>query len=100
MTKARIAESKNILMKCMEDHDHEGCILSVMHGKNMCGCLRYGFTSILLLHFSLEVHEATTHDGRRVAVKVQHAGIRESSVADIATIELLVAAVRVIFPVS
>ncbi|GAX83513.1 hypothetical protein CEUSTIGMA_g10938.t1 [Chlamydomonas eustigma] len=45
-----------------------------------------------------QVHEASTHDGKKVAVKVQHAGIRETSVADIATIEFLVSAVRLIFP--
>jgi aarF domain-containing kinase len=37
-------------------------------------------------------------DGRRLAVKVQHGGLRESSAADIATVAALVAAARWIFP--
>lgn len=41
-----------------------------------------------------QVHVAHAHDGRKLAVKVQHAGLRESSAADIATVELLVQAVR------
>ena len=43
---------------------------------------------------------ATGVDGRQYAVKVQHAGLRETSAADIATIELLVTAVRRLFPVG
>jgi aarF domain-containing kinase len=46
-----------------------------------------------------QVHVAESHDGRKLAVKVQHPGLRESSTADIATIEALVKAVRTIFPV-
>ncbi len=46
----------------------------------------------------LQVHEAYTHDGQHVAVKVQHEGLRESSVADIATIEALVSIVKWVFP--
>lgn len=45
-----------------------------------------------------QVHTATTHDGRKVAVKVQHAGLRESCAADITTIEFLVSAARAVFP--
>ncbi|GIL72531.1 hypothetical protein Vretimale_4271 [Volvox reticuliferus] len=45
-----------------------------------------------------QVHEARDHTGRRLAVKVQHAGLRESCAADVATISALVAAVRWIFP--
>ncbi|KAF6264636.1 ABC1 family-domain-containing protein [Scenedesmus sp. NREL 46B-D3] len=45
-----------------------------------------------------QVHVATAHDGTKLAVKVQHAGLRESCAADVATIEFLVNAVRVIFP--
>jgi aarF domain-containing kinase len=44
------------------------------------------------------VHVATAHDGSKLAVKVQHAGLRESCAADVTTIEFLVNAVRVIFP--
>ena len=46
-----------------------------------------------------QVHVATAFDGRRLAVKVQHAGLRESCVADTTTIEVLVKAVKVVFPV-
>jgi hypothetical protein len=45
-----------------------------------------------------QVHVATAHDGTKLAVKVQHAGLRESCVADTTTIEFLVKAVRVVFP--
>lgn len=33
-----------------------------------------------------QVHRAVMHDGRAVAVKVQHAGLQESAAADVATI--------------
>ena len=46
-----------------------------------------------------QVHVATGHDGRRLAVKVQHAGLRETAVADVATIDFIVKVVRYIFPV-
>lgn len=46
----------------------------------------------------IQVHRATTSDGRCVAVKVQHEGLRESSAADIATIEALVRVVKWAFP--
>ena len=45
-----------------------------------------------------QVHVAHSHDGKKLAVKVQHAGLRESCTADVATIEFLVKAARVIFP--
>ncbi|KAG2499118.1 hypothetical protein HYH03_002701 [Edaphochlamys debaryana] len=45
-----------------------------------------------------QVHEAVDHSGRRLAVKVQHAGLRESCAADVATVAALVATVRWIFP--
>ncbi|KAF8067287.1 ABC1 [Scenedesmus sp. PABB004] len=45
-----------------------------------------------------QVHVAHTHDGRKLAVKVQHAGLRESCAADVATIEALVSAARLAFP--
>ncbi|WIA33107.1 hypothetical protein OEZ86_006260 [Tetradesmus obliquus] len=45
-----------------------------------------------------QVHVATAHDGSKLAVKVQHAGLRESCAADVTTIEFLVNAVRVVFP--
>lgn len=41
-----------------------------------------------------QVHVARGHDGRKLAVKVQHAGLREGAAADIATIQFLVQAVR------
>lgn len=46
----------------------------------------------------LQVHEARDHSGRRLAVKVQHAGLRESCAADVATVSALVTAVRLVFP--
>ena len=46
------------------------------------------------------MHVAKGHDGRMLAVKVQHAGLRETAVADVATISFIVRAVRFIFPVS
>lgn len=55
-------------------------------------------TTAATLGHPFQVHTATTHDGRKVAVKVQHAGLRESCAADTTTIELLVNAARVIFP--
>eukprot|EP00879_Flechtneria_rotunda_P031719 GHRR01034673.1.p1 GENE.GHRR01034673.1~~GHRR01034673.1.p1 ORF type:complete len:438 (+),score=116.78 GHRR01034673.1:236-1549(+) len=45
-----------------------------------------------------QVHVAYGHDGRKLAVKVQHYGLRESCAADVATIEFLVRAVKVMFP--
>ncbi|KAL6763996.1 ABC1 family-domain-containing protein [Haematococcus lacustris] len=45
-----------------------------------------------------QVHVAEDHQGRKLAVKVQHAGLLESSTADMATVEALVKAVRYIFP--
>jgi hypothetical protein len=35
-----------------------------------------------------QVHRAVSHDGRQLAVKVQHAGLRETAAADVATIEV------------
>ncbi len=43
---------------------------------------------------------ARAHDGRKLAVKVQHAGLRESCRADITTIELLVKAARWVVQLS
>lgn len=45
-----------------------------------------------------QVHRAVLKDGRQVAVKVQHAGLRERSVVDVMTIDLLVGVVRRVFP--
>ena len=45
-----------------------------------------------------QVHEARSKDGRRLAVKVQHAGLRESCDADIRTVEALVRGARAVFP--
>jgi hypothetical protein len=59
-------------------------------------CTALAVLSLLLL----QVHVAESHDGHKLAVKVQHPGLRESSTADIATIEALVKAVRTIFPVG
>jgi len=45
-----------------------------------------------------QVHAATLRDGTRVAVKVQHAGLRESADADIATVRALARAAAFFFP--
>ncbi|BDA50400.1 AarF domain-containing protein kinase 1 [Coccomyxa sp. Obi] len=45
-----------------------------------------------------QVHRATAHDGRQLAVKVQHAGLRDSCTADTLTVEFLVKAVHLLFP--
>lgn len=43
---------------------------------------------------------AYDHDGRKLAVKVQHPGLHDTAAVDILTVELLVKAVRWCFPVS
>mmetsp|Transcript_33405 Transcript_33405/g.79191 ORF Transcript_33405/g.79191 Transcript_33405/m.79191 type:complete len:530 (-) Transcript_33405:81-1670(-) len=45
-----------------------------------------------------QVHVARDHDGRALAVKVQHAGLRGVARVDMATIEGLVGVVRRLFP--
>ena len=45
-----------------------------------------------------QVHAAETLEGVKVAVKVQHAGLRENSVVDVATVQALVTAVRFVYP--
>ncbi|XP_039831496.1 putative ABC1 protein At2g40090 isoform X2 [Panicum virgatum] len=45
-----------------------------------------------------QVHAARTHDGQKVAVKVQHDYLTDTSVVDIATVDLLVNALHYIFP--
>eukprot|EP00892_Ulva_mutabilis_P001947 jgi/Ulvmu1/11753/UM008_0167.1 len=45
-----------------------------------------------------QVHRAVMHDGRVVAVKVQHEGLQETAAADVATITVLVRAVKAAFP--
>ncbi|PSC76949.1 ABC1 [Micractinium conductrix] len=45
-----------------------------------------------------QVHEAVDHDGQRLAVKVQHRGLRETSELDLATIDWLVSIVKFIAP--
>ncbi|KAL6782666.1 hypothetical protein ACKKBG_A07645 [Auxenochlorella protothecoides x Auxenochlorella symbiontica] len=45
-----------------------------------------------------QVHEATGFDGRRLAVKVQHRGLRESSSADLATLAGLITIVKWLAP--
>lgn len=44
------------------------------------------------------MHRAVGRDGRQLAVKVQHAGLRESGAADTATIGLAVALLRYFAP--
>lgn len=48
--------------------------------------------------WSSQVHRAVGHDGRQLAVKVQHAGLRESGTADTATIGLAVELLRFFSP--
>ncbi len=45
-----------------------------------------------------QVHRAVGHDGRALAVKVQHARLRDSCAADILTVETVVRAAHLIFP--
>ncbi|GJN23649.1 hypothetical protein PR202_gb11314 [Eleusine coracana subsp. coracana] len=45
-----------------------------------------------------QVHAARTHDGQKVAVKVQHDHLADTGVVDIATVELLVNVLHYIFP--
>lgn len=45
-----------------------------------------------------QVHEATLHDGRRVAVKIQRPGLEEMIATDIAALTYLVALVERLFP--
>ncbi|KAM3294701.1 hypothetical protein ACQJBY_037530 [Aegilops geniculata] len=45
-----------------------------------------------------QVHAATTHDGKKVAVKVQHDHLIDTSVVDIATVDLVVNALHYVFP--
>lgn len=44
-----------------------------------------------------QVHRARTHDGRNVAVKVQHAGLLKEAQADIATFRWLAKAAKMLF---
>jgi aarF domain-containing kinase len=50
------------------------------------------------LVWNMQVHRAVAHDGRQLAVKVQHAALRDTSDADVATVELLVHTVHYFFP--
>ncbi|PRW32844.1 ABC1 protein [Chlorella sorokiniana] len=43
-----------------------------------------------------QVHEAIDHDGQRLAVKVQHRGLRETSALDLATIDVLAKAAKLL----
>ncbi|KAJ0979617.1 hypothetical protein J5N97_015091 [Dioscorea zingiberensis] len=45
-----------------------------------------------------QVHAAKTHDGTKVAVKVQHTHLTNTAVADIATVELIVGFLQWCFP--
>ncbi|KAM0949984.1 putative ABC-type Cd(2+) transporter [Dioscorea sansibarensis] len=45
-----------------------------------------------------QVHAAKTHDGRKVAVKVQHTHLTNTAVADIATVDLIVSFLHWCFP--
>lgn len=45
-----------------------------------------------------QVHKATLHDGRVVAVKVQHRDVQKHAAVDMATLEILAVAVSWLFP--
>ncbi|MBW3603877.1 MAG: AarF/ABC1/UbiB kinase family protein [Actinobacteria bacterium] len=45
-----------------------------------------------------QVHRARLHDGSRVAVKVQHPGVAEATLADLANLEFLIPLLRVLNP--
>mmetsp|Transcript_3442 Transcript_3442/g.9893 ORF Transcript_3442/g.9893 Transcript_3442/m.9893 type:complete len:315 (+) Transcript_3442:314-1258(+) len=58
-----------------------------------------GFDPIPIASASLaQVHVAHDHDGRKLAVKVQHSGLRMMAAVDTMTIEGLVGAVKWLFP--
>ena len=46
-----------------------------------------------------QVHVATDHQGRKLAVKVQHPGLMDSAAADIAIVQSLVQIIKFLFPV-
>ena len=46
-----------------------------------------------------QVHVATDHQGRKLAVKVQHPGLMDSAAADIAIVQSLVHVIKFLFPV-
>ena len=45
-----------------------------------------------------QVHVATLHDGTRVAIKIQHAGLRETAAVDIVTVRALAHIAAFLFP--
>ncbi|KAH7854949.1 hypothetical protein Vadar_019496 [Vaccinium darrowii] len=57
------------------------------------------FDSVPIASASLaQVHVARTHDGQKVAVKVQHAHMTDTAAADYATVELIVNTLHRFFP--
>ncbi|KAL6957420.1 hypothetical protein U1Q18_047013 [Sarracenia purpurea var. burkii] len=57
------------------------------------------FDSVPIASASLaQVHVARTHDGQKVAVKVQHAHMTDTAATDYATVELIVNTLHRIFP--
>lgn len=45
-----------------------------------------------------QVHRAMSHDGRQLAVKVQHVGLRDTCAADTVIVEAFVKGLRWLFP--
>lgn len=45
-----------------------------------------------------QVHRAVSHDGRQLAVKVQHVGLRDTCAADTVIVEAFVKGLRWMFP--
>ncbi len=45
-----------------------------------------------------QVHRAMSHDGRQLAVKVQHVGLRDTCAADTVIVEAFVKGLRWVFP--
>ena len=45
-----------------------------------------------------QVHRAVSHDGRQLAVKVQHVGLRDTCAADTVIVEAFVKGLRWVFP--
>lgn len=45
-----------------------------------------------------QVHRAVSHDGRQLAVKVQHVGLRDTCAADTVIVEAFVRGLRWVFP--
>eukprot|EP00798_Chlamydomonas_sp_ICE-L_P012309 gene12309-15472_t len=90
----------NLLDKCpVSDYQEVRRIFSEDFGGATPETLFASFDPIPIASASLaQVHVARDNLGNKLAIKVQHAGLKETAAADIATIEFLVKSVKWIFP--